>query len=93
VSGAVNERIYTLLVQIESLGFVRHCLDVVNVNESVQRTAHNVVQIRVVLDFGDPALMDPAALLIDALYHTSHLYRLDLLFLLSRCRFLFLLNF
>lgn len=57
--GAVNERVDTFLVKVESLGLVRQVVDVMDVYESVQRATHYVHQIGVVFDFGDPALMNP----------------------------------
>ncbi len=59
MSGAVNERVDTFLVEVEGLSLVRQVVDVVDVDETVQRATHYVHQIGVVFDFGDPALMNP----------------------------------
>lgn len=61
----IDEGVDTLLVQVKRLVlFVRQLLDVVNMNEAVERGAHNVVEIRVELDLRDPSFVD---LLLDHL--------------------------
>jgi len=61
----VDEGIDTLLVEVERLVFfVRQVLDVMDVDEAVERGAHDVVEIRIELDLRDPALVD---LLLDHL--------------------------
>lgn len=59
MSGAVDERVDTFLVKVKGLGLVRQVVDVVDVDETVQRATHYVHQIGVVFDFCDPALMNP----------------------------------
>ena len=83
MSGAVNERVDSFLMKIESLSFVRNGLNIVDVNESIKRAADYIVEIGVVLDLRNPTLMDPSAFLVNAFHNFSHLNRLDLHFFLS----------
>lgn len=62
-----------------------------NVNETVERTTYDVVEISVVLNLSDPTLVNPTALFIDTFNDCASLNRLWLRMVLALGNFLFLL--
>jgi hypothetical protein len=55
---AVHKAVDTLLVKVERLVLKLKFVDVVDVNQTVERGTEHIIQIGVVLDLGDPALVD-----------------------------------
>ena len=57
-------------MKVERLGarLVGKTIDVVDMNETVQRRTDDIVEILVELDLSDPALMDAALRLLDSLH-------------------------
>jgi len=76
---AVDETVNTLLMQWKSFAFVLQLVDVVNVDEAIKRTAKYVVNIRVVPDLCDPALVRVSGFHMNALTSSITLERFHFL--------------